>query len=231
MHIRFYAILERLLILQLRQSINLSEFHNIMSIKHHNVHYFNGHFYDKLTGKRIIPRPDSEFFIVAQPADFLEYDLFNTPPERVRNQKEMHDEIIAESHLEKYTLLLERDTKLFFRLGISRTDRKNEGNYYAFEIRLLEDLYLYRRKDWKPETKPACYSCCCVLDRELTGQLPFRSEQVFGQSLNDIFEKVVHLYYAGKRSSAINVFNEFRVNEIEGVRLGDLRKRVNWNSL
>lgn len=35
-------------------------------------------------------------------------------------------------NLEKCVLLLERNTQLFFRLGISRTDRKNEGNYYAF---------------------------------------------------------------------------------------------------
>lgn len=199
-----------------------------MSIQNHNVHYFNGHFYDKASGKRLIPRPDSEFVIVAQPSDFLEHDLFNTPPERERTREELEAEIKVVPNLEKYALLLERGARLFFHFGISRTDRKNEGNCYAFEIQLLEDLYLYRRKDWKSDTRPACYSCCCMLVEELTGQLPFRPERIFGQSLNDIFEKVVHLYYAGKRSSAINVFTEFRVQNPNGVKLEALRERANW---
>ena len=97
-----------------------------MSIQNHNVRYFNGHFYDKATGKRLIPRPDSEFVIVAQPADFLEHDLFNTPPERARSPEELEILLRAEENLKKYAHLLERGTRLFFRFGISRTDRKEE---------------------------------------------------------------------------------------------------------
>ncbi len=179
-----------------------------MAIKTYNVLYFNGHFYQKENKRRLIPNPSSEFAIVAQPADFLEQDIFNTPPP-VLSPEAKKAALLKEKDLEKYVLLLPEGSKLYFRLGISKTDRKEEKWQYEFEIRLLEDLYLYRKTTSKQETKASCYHCACEMTSELTGGLPVPPEQVFGTSLNDIFENVTQLYFAGKRSSAINVFNEF----------------------
>jgi hypothetical protein len=178
-----------------------------MTIKTYNVHYFNGHFYEKGTGRRLIPKPESEYAIVAQPFDFLERDLFNTPPAHIRSPQEMEQAILAERSLEKYAHLQPTGTKIYFRFGLSKTDRKNERRQYEFQVELLEDLFLYRKTTMKREA--SCYDCACVMNRELSQELPFQAEEVFGKSLNDIFQKVSQLYFAGKRSSSINVFNEF----------------------
>ncbi|HMQ48773.1 MAG TPA: hypothetical protein PKA00_15235 [Saprospiraceae bacterium] len=45
-------------------------------------------------------------------------------------------------------------------------------------------------------------------------------------SLNDLFENTSMLYYARKRSSSVNVFNEFKMNSPGGARLGELWEKV-----
>jgi hypothetical protein len=64
-----------------------------------------------------------------------------------------------------------------------------------------------------------------MVRHEITNNLRF-FEPVYGTSLNDLFENTCMLYYARKRSSAVNVFNEFKVDSPFGARLGELREKA-----
>ncbi len=195
-------------------------------MKNFNVVFQNGHFWDASTRKRLIPKPGSKFALLSDDDSFQEHDPLNMPPAEIRSPESMKALVLSEPNLSRYSLLLEAGTLLSFRLGLGRRDMPEERMEYVFEVKLLEDLYIYDKSDWAKTTKPACFDCACVVQRESTGNLQF-FEHVFGTSLNHLFENTSMLYYARKRSSSVNVFNEFKTRALRSeVRLGVLREKA-----
>jgi hypothetical protein len=69
-----------------------------------------------------------------------------------------------------------------------------------------------------------------MVRHEITNNLRF-FEPVYGTSLNDLFENTCMLYYARKRSSAVNVFNEFKIESPVGKRLNELREKAKFEEV
>ncbi|MGH1388407.1 hypothetical protein [Kordia sp.] len=78
-----------------------------------------------------------------------------------------------------------------------------------FRLELLEDLYMYNKKD-RPEMAQL-FPCKCIISECLTNNFAF-FEPVYGDSLNKARTKLHELYFSLVVNPASNAFREFYVS-------------------
>lgn len=195
-------------------------------MKNLNVIYRNGHFYNKENEKRIIFKEENSYSIQGYKNSFLLEDPLNEKhkSEEILDADAMKADILNIKELESYALLLPAGTKLQFHLGTLKKAAENQHNYFRFELELLEDLYLYRKKTMKAGNK-RLNDCKCVIYKETTGNLQ-NFEKVYGNSLNNAYSQTCMLYLAARRTSSGSVPNEVSLLGKKKETIGVLRNAV-----
>ena len=106
--------------------------------------YKHGHFIDVETNKRLIPVQGEEYTITAKESAFKteDKDIKLMLPDSLNS-------LAKENWINKkygdgnYIQILSANEQLFFRVGISKRDARDESHEYIFLCTLKEDLYLY----------------------------------------------------------------------------------------
>jgi hypothetical protein len=174
-------------------------------MKAYKVKHQGGLLFNKENGKRIVLKEQFEFTITGEDAGFEEEDSLNKQPEKIRNSDEMQNYIHGKYAGMEIKRLLPASHLFVFRVGLGKTKQGDKGYTYHFLCKILEDLYAYRNKNSK---MPRLCVCNCVVEKCLTNNLDF--ESVYAESLNQASTKTIMHYFPLKRSSSLNVINEFK---------------------
>lgn len=172
----------------------------VFKVKHQNGLLFN-----KENGKRVILKEQFEYSIMGEDIAFEEEDSLNKQHKSNRNAEDMEIYIQYKYQGAEIRKLLNANHLLIFRVGLGKTKEGDRGSTYHFLCRILEDLYAYRKKNFK---LPRLCECNCVVEHCLTQNLDF--EPVYAESLNQVSTKTIMHYFPLKRSSSLNVPNEFK---------------------
>lgn len=185
--------------------------------------YKFGNLYDKNTKKRILIEDGSEISVTIQPQHLLSQDP-NLKPEKLLNATEKEAEVNAKIGKEKHWKLFNSGEKLYFEIsaGIKKSTTKNEGFRGVFQVKLLEDLYIFNKKS---DVKYArFFKCHCLVESCLNGFEYF--EPIYTTSLNDTYTKTYELYFSMFGKSTCNAFNEFSQYENMKVKIRGVTESI-----
>lgn len=174
-------------------------------MKTFNVIHQGGLFFNQENGKRIVFKEQFEYAIIGKDSAFEEVDSLNKEHKSFREEKEMENFIKGKYYGAEIKKLLNAGHLLIFRVGLGKTKLGDRGSTYHFLCKIQEDLYAYRKKDFK---LPRLCECKCVAEYCLTENLTF--EPVYADSLNQLSTKTIMHYFPLKRSSSLNVIKEFK---------------------
>ena len=175
-----------------------------------------GHFIDKETQKRIIPRQGYSYTLSGIDSAFKEDD------ERLgeldclsANEKRMA--LISKHGEFNIKLILKQGTELNFSVGNDKKLKTDSSGHYFFTCEILEDLYIYCAANKSGEKKLhwRMAECTCQLKTCTTGGLTL-TEKIKAKSLNKIFSNTVMFYFPLQRSGSINVFTSFFISDPKG---------------
>lgn len=178
-------------------------------MKNLNVIYDHGNLYDKNTKKRIHLKNNAEIVIVGNERDFLIED----PLERditILSSKEKEAKLLLISGLTEYKKLLEKGNYLFFDIKLSPKNHKRKIQS-QFKVELLEDLYAYKKSNWKRK-KTLLFNCSCKLVDNPSKDIKY-FEELKGISLNNIYEITFVTYFAKQGSPSVNAFERFYTDQ------------------
>lgn len=175
----------------------------------------NGHFYDINSGERIVIEDGSVLSLVL-PSDEV---LLSEDPENRKLHKRT-DKQILNGIKQTYRNIAPRkvlNAGEVLSFSINAGVQKKSKHKHDFRIKLIDDLYFFKRKANQEEQMAQCN---CVVFEEPTGHLePF--EPIYGYSLNQAYSKTYVHYFSKYGASTGNAFNEFHLSN--GKRLKDLR--------
>lgn len=172
-----------------------------------NVIHQNGLLFNQESGKRLILKEQCEYVITASSDAFEEVDSLNKSFENLKDSKAMMAFVQSSYNNSTIRKLFSSGQQFIFRVGLGKVKKDDEAKVYLFSCRLLEDLYAYRKQG---SNFPRLCDCHCVVESCISKNLD-HFEPVFGESLNQASANAITHYFSLKRSSAINVFNEFRI--------------------
>lgn len=187
-------------------------------MKAFRVIYKHGQFIDLETQQRLIPVQGAEYIISADDNAFKTEDSKLNIGD-ILSQKEKQLSMENEHGSGNYILIMKAGEQLFFRVGNSKKVEGDENHAYIFTCTLLEDLYLYLKRDKKGDKEEdwRLAECKCILDSCLNGGLTL-TEKIPAKSLNAIFSNTVQFYFSLQRSSSANTFDTFYKYE-KGMRI------------
>ncbi len=193
------------------------------------IHKF-GHLYNTETQKRILLEDDANICITVQREHILEKDPSiaqkNEPVDSKTKSIELHTKY---GYITPYWLIKKAGESLFFKIsGFVPKRNGDEAFLLEFRLELLEDLYIYNKKD-RPEMAQL-FPCKCAILECLTDNFEF-FEPVHGDSLNKARTKLHELYFSRVVNPASNAFLQFfidreyenRNNNLAALRL-DIQK-------
>jgi hypothetical protein len=168
--------------------------------------YRFGNFYDTQTKKRILIEDGTPVDLYIPEEGILDTDL-NLIPNKFANADEKHIEcnlFYWENEDAKFWKLYDAGQLLYFELtaGIRK---RYETQYFkiVFQLRLLEDLYIYNRKK---ELKDARFFKCLCIVEECKSDFEF-FEPLYAKSMNDALTKTYELYFSMFGKSTANAFD------------------------
>lgn len=187
-------------------------------MKELNAVYRFGNYYDRETKKRILIEDGAIVKLKLSETDILEADP-NLVPTKFADAKLKFDECQSfywENPDARFWKLYETGQIFFFELtaGIRK---RNQTEYFkfGFQLQLLEDLYLYNRKN-EPD-KARFFDCHCIVEKCLTEFEFF--EPVYAKSMNDALTKTYELYFSMFGKSTANAFDRLYLpNSIKPIR-------------
>lgn len=165
--------------------------------------YKFGNLYDRKTHNRILLEDGSDISITVNIENVMAEDP-NLHPDNLLNSVEKEKEV--KEAQKKYWKLFNAGKLLFFEIsaGIKRKTG-TEPIRCLFQLKLLEDLYIYNNRD---EPKYArFFDCHCQVEKCLTNFDFF--ELIYAKSLNDAYTKTYELYFAMFGKSTCNAFDRF----------------------
>lgn len=167
--------------------------------------YKFGNLYDIKTNKRILINDGAKVVINLDPEDLLKEDP-NLKPDKILKKEEKELEIKVFIGDNKYWHLFDAGKLLYFKISAGVRRKKGiEPMNFIFELRLLEDLYIYNKRN---EPKYArFFDCHCLVERCLGNLDVF--EPMYTTSLNDALTKTYELYFAMFGKSTGNAFDRF----------------------
>ncbi len=185
-------------------------------MKAYNLINRYGHLYDTLTRKRVSFKDNTEVIVLtdAVPEEFKPAGVW---PLRILDEKAQVEVLKSKGLMPMidavvgYRKVLNRNSTLFFTI-----------DHHEFEVELLEDLYIYRKADWKSE-KAGLFDCACAVRRCATGSIDY-CEEIFATSLSELY-KITYVHFFGNEgnpgTNAFETFYKIRGQEkstIESVR-------------
>lgn len=167
-------------------------------MKHIEIIYKRGHFYDIQTGSRVQIKDNSEFLIREDKLSEYFEKKYN-----VLKSEELEYKIINDDKVKACTKVLNVDTELFFKIRSLDKDL-----CLLFTVKLLEDLYLYQTN----KDKDKFYDCACQLvdcvDIKNNEKVDY-FETTFGKSLSEIYHNTSIQYFGHDRSAIILIYTAF----------------------
>lgn len=189
--------------------------------------YKFGHLYNRETNQRILIEDDAEVSIVLQPEQVLDEDLsIGQKGEPLSTELKAAQLKHKYGTATPYWLFRKSGESLFFKIaGFIPKRTGSEEFLLEFRMKLQEDLYLYNKKEDRPEMAQLSPCKCAILEC-LTNNFEF-FEPVYGDSLNKARTKLHELYFSRVVNPASNAFREFFVdrnfynkqNSLEALRL------------
>jgi hypothetical protein len=170
--------------------------------------YRFGNLYNRKTLKRILMEDGAEIAIVLNESDVLTEDP-NLKPDEILDSEKKREQIKAFLPNEasgKIWKLFKEKKYLYFQISAG-VKRKNgvEPIHFLFKLKLLEDLYIYNKKE---DPKYARFWDCHCLVEECLSKFEF-FEPLYCTSLNDAYTKTYELYFAMFGKSTANAFDRF----------------------
>lgn len=173
-----------------------------MEIQSKHLKFINGHFYDSINGKRVEIKDNAKICIVASGTDFVTPPPVGRWPVEPKTSEILENELRNESEIEKYKKIKDAGNRLFFQ--VNRKDNSHVV-HHEFEVELLEDLYLFKKKGWD---EAELYDCVCVVRKNISGTIEM-FEEVYGKSLNEVFKNNFVHYFGNKGNPACNAIDRF----------------------
>jgi hypothetical protein len=167
--------------------------------------YKNGHFYDQESKKRIKLADGANIVVTTLSEYFMRFTPVGTYPLQVLNSEEKKNKVVNEFNLSKYQKIFDKDSFLYF--SIHRYTDKKRIAIHEFQVELLEDLYLFLKKDWKLQEE-RLYDCACVVRKNTTGSIDF-FEEVNAESLNEVYKYTFVHYFGNEGNPACNAIDRF----------------------
>lgn len=164
-----------------------------------------GNLYDKATRKRILIEDGCEVTISLSPDNILAEDP-NLRPEKILDLEEKRKEVYDFISKERCWKVFNSGETLYFYIsaGIRRKDLV-EPIRCIFQVKLLEDLYIYNKKSEPKDCR--FFDCVCLVEKCLTNFEFF--EPIYAKSLNDAYTKTYELYFAMFGKSTCNAFDRY----------------------
>ncbi len=169
-----------------------------------NLIYKNGHFYDSISKKRVGLMDGAEISIVALPKYFTSVPPVGTYPLKVLNQGQKEFKIRNEPGLAKHKKIYDKGDFLYF--SIPRTDGK-KTIFHEFKVELLEDLYLYLKKNWKQQEEKL-YDCACIVKENISRTIDY-FEEINAESLNEAYKYTFVHCFGNDGNPACNAIDRF----------------------
>lgn len=179
-----------------------------VQMKSFNTTFRNGHFYDEATNKRIIPINGKQYLIAADHDAFCQHDELMPDKKPYLDDQKMIS--IKEKYKGNIIKLLNKNSALYFRLGLGGPAINEQSLQYVFECVINDDLYIYLPRGAE-KTNPISWrllDCSCHLTKSIIGGLAL-SEEVTAKSLNQLFQHTVMFYFSMQRSGSCNPFKTF----------------------
>ena len=174
------------------------------------VIYKFGNLYDKATRKRILIEDGAQLVIAVPSEKLLEEDP-NLKIPTILNAEQKKVQFKNKHGLTPYWKLFNAGDLLRFDIsaGVRLRERKTVQIRCTFQLRLLEDLYVYNKKKRPKDAR--FFDCNCLVEECLTNFEFF--EPLYAKSLNDAYTKTYELYFSMFGSPGANAFN--RMYEID----------------
>lgn len=175
-------------------------------MKTFNIIFKNNKFYQLDTGKRVYPKDGGIFLLASDDENFEENDPLNLPfNEDIKNSKAKLEEVKQIKNLKSYVLMLPANTILYFQFSLNKQKNDHEPVKYGFQLRLLEDLYLYYSTTWQ-EAKPAeVFDCKCVVEYDLYRNVDY-FEPIYAHSLNEAYSKTRQFYFPNQGTPGASIY-------------------------
>lgn len=176
-------------------------------MKAFNAIFKYGNLYDRDTKKRILIEDGSEISITLNEQNILITDP-NIKPQTLLNAEQKQNAVLTwVGGSTKVWKLLESDTLLYFQItaGVKK-ENVTHRIFSSFQVKLLEDLYLYNKK--KEANDARFCECHCLVECCINDSIDF-FEPIYATSLNDAYTKTYELYFAMYGKSTCNAFDRF----------------------
>ncbi len=168
-----------------------------------NIIFKYGHFYDRETNQRISLVENTTYCILGDESTDFE---IGKPVGRIQKEKSIStfrnelEEKEKAKKIDMFKLIFDRNTSLFFEINIKQ-------NQYIFEVKLLEELYSFKKKEWKNKTF-RLYDCYCKVVNS-TGEKIDYFEPVYGKSLNELYKNTYIHFFGNEGNPAVNALDRF----------------------
>ena len=147
-----------------------------------NVVFKYGHFYDRETDERISLVEDATYCVIGEKELFFETSKPVGKKQKEKSISALRNELEDKEKTKKidmFKLIFDRNTSLFFEINIKQKQ-------YIFEVKLLEELYAFKKGKWKNKTL-RLYDCYCQVIGS-RGERIVYFEPIFGKSLNELYK-------------------------------------------
>ncbi|KOY87811.1 hypothetical protein AD998_18220 [bacterium 336/3] len=169
-----------------------------------NITFQHGHIYDSETKERVIVEENINYILIFEREEDVKPAKFDKP-ENIRSEREIYDKIKDDPNVTSIKKLKSAGEHLYFFI-IEENENKDKDEHTLkhswFRITLLEDLFLYTRKDWKSKDLiegGRLEDCACVVDESTDDTLLF-FEHIYAKSVTSAYKKT-HIHYFGNAGS------------------------------
>jgi hypothetical protein len=166
--------------------------------------YKYGHFYDKTTGKRLGLKEGALFCIQASKNDFVSFSGVGKLPKKIFDSHEKELLLKNEPNLASYKKICSQGSFLYF--SISRFGNPMNINH-EFQVKLLEDLYVYLKRDWKRQ-EDRLFDCARTVVADISETIEF-FEEINAKSLNEAYKNTFVHFFENKGNPACTALDRF----------------------
>lgn len=193
------------------------------------VEFRHGHVYNPKTGKRLLIKEGATYILLSE-QDNDDFEPITIQKPELKSAMKLLRALLAEEGFTHARKIRVAGDCLYFFIRHKEKDergREKEVKRATFTIRLLEDLYVYRKKTASSKLlkndnsdedtyEGVLYDCACVVESSQNDEMAF-FESVYSPSINMAYTKT-YIYYFGHlgSSSGRDVFGNIYVkNEKE----------------
>jgi hypothetical protein len=169
-----------------------------------NLIFVHGHFYDRNTQKRVTLQDGANIYLVAAQESFSPVVPIGKLPEELLNTQDKEEAVRTTPGLEAYKKIGEAGDYLYF------TINRKEGEIvlaHEFKVLLLEDLYLFLKREWKNQ-EDRLFDCACVVKENISNTITY-FEEINAGSLNEAFKNTYVHFFGNEGNPSSNAIERF----------------------